>query len=219
MSIGGLASVAVLLSACVSCAKGARRNIDWATFLGLISGLADDRAGEWDQDGYVERVAEVLQQLKLSDPGVLKPLAATRSRMLMSPDFTTLHHTQSFEILSIIFDKGQLIRHHDHPGMTGVLACASGRLLVKSYERLGVTGEMDPCFLRAISVQRLGRGDVSTLTAERANVHFVQAEDRTQVIDIFTPPYNDDRRRGTHWFEVDPTPINSGGNLYRASSF
>ncbi len=45
-----------------------------------------------------------------------------------------------------------------------------------------------------------------TLTATANNIHQVKAIEPSQVIDVFTPPYNRTRVTGTRWYEIRKTP-------------
>ena len=129
--------------------------------------------------------------------------------------------TTDVQISLITFDKGEWLPHHDHPAMTGVLTCASGNLLVGSYDRVQVP---ELAGLSAVVLKTLGSnvvmpGKISTLTDTRRNVHFVKALSFTQVIDIFTPPYNSERTSKTNWYKVEDRPLKGHEDLFVAHSY
>ena len=71
--------------------------------------------------------------------------------------------------------------------------------------------------LRRSSKNTLQPGDVATLTANRGNIHSLRATEFSQLLDVFTPPYNDDRSDRSRWLERDSEPIpGMDGQTFRA---
>ena len=62
----------------------------------------------------------------------------------------------------------------------------------------------------------MNKGDVSTLTAKARNIHTLKARQVTQLIDIFTPPYNKERQENSLWYELDERPVAGSKNIYEA---
>jgi hypothetical protein len=49
-------------------------------------------------------------------------------------------------------------------------------------------------------------------------IHRVSADEFCQVIDLFTPPYDEGRIRKSRWFEVDPEPFGGRPDLFEAET-
>ncbi len=193
---------------------GRSSSLKWSTFLRRLEQTAQQQhAITWNQTGYVREIAELVKRVPLRAVSASKcssvpPLAA-------QPAFNDLLHTADVQVSLISFAKGQFIPHHDHPAMTGVMVCAVGGVEVYEYDPLGApaTGFQ---VIRSCGHETLHPGDVSTLTAMARNIHFVRAMVDSQLIDIFTPPYTQDRIDATRWFEVNPTPLGGTGDRFRA---
>jgi hypothetical protein len=180
--------------------------------------LADDNAAKRDQDLYVSHASALLHRLDPKDPKLLKAITDIQSNILVNPRIDTLYETATFQVVSIVFDKNQEITHHDHPDMAGVLTCASGHLSIWNYECLKKQAVGARRLLRETRFCQLLPGDVSSLTAQRSNIHRLKAHDRTQLVDVFTPAYDADRRQRTQWYAVEPMPIDAKGQVFRATT-
>jgi predicted metal-dependent enzyme (double-stranded beta helix superfamily) len=182
-------------------------------FIDLIRALAG--RGIHNQKAYVEQVGSLVRRLNVSDPVILTALANAERHYLLNPEFLQLFAEPAFEVVSIAFDKGQIIPPHNHPDMTGVTGCISGSVWVDSYEPTYSEKPNGPLLFKQTASRRLTYGSVSTLTAEMANIHCLRAYERTQIIDIFTPPYDADRRQRTKWYRLKVTK--PGGNIFAAT--
>jgi cysteamine dioxygenase len=60
------------------------------------------------------------------------------------------------------------------------------------------------------------KGDISTLTSKARNIHTLKAKQVTQLIDIFTQPYNKERSENSQWYELDERPMLGSQNIYEA---
>lgn len=98
--------------------------------------------------------------------------------------------------------------------MTGVMVCAVGDVTVREYDIS--SAPYDGWLLNLAGQERLEPGSTSSLTAQTRNVHTLRAAAFSQVIDIFTPPYNDERKRRTRWFRVEPLPGPTQGRTFLA---
>lgn len=217
MSAAGFARVSMILSASSASTPAFSSQLDWNSFLDILSVLADDELKIRNPEQYVNKVAGIVGRLNMLTPRVRKALDDTPDVLLMGPVFNNLYETLTFQVISVILDKGQELPPHDHPEMTAVLACASGTLSVSSYERL-VDNNHGCCLLQALGTKRLVSGYVSTLTDKRGNIHTLKAEQQSQISDIVTPVYDDDRKRRTNWYAIEAKPISSTkGDLFRAA--
>ena len=210
----GLVRVVFLFSPCLSYARSSTGQVNWPLFVSLIRNLAED-CGSPDEE-YVASARDVLLKLKLDDHLLKASLRAAENKFMLSPEYATPQSGSAFEIASLIFGRGQSIRHHDHPRMTAVQGCISGNLLVKNYDLFKEKVPSKSISLKQECEEILTPSHVSSLTAERGNIHFMKAEERTQIVDIFTPPYDNARAQQTHWYGIDDDPVDRGGNKYRA---
>jgi len=175
----------------------------------------------WDKDSYVGSVARLLGRLDPLDPALQLMTSQHRNQGFVKPDFAELLKTTDVQISLITFGKGEWLPHHDHPSMTGVLTCATGALLVDSYDRVQAPELAGPStiVLKKLESNVITPGNISTLTDKRRNVHSVRALSFTQVIDIFTPPYNSERTSSTGWYRVANRPIQGHEELFIAHPY
>lgn len=219
MSGVGFLRVSLLISSCISCARNPSGLLDWNHLIDILTLLADDQLATRDQDHYVGQVSRVLRRLNVKDPNILTAIDATRGKVLLSPYFSTLYEVpRTFQLASVVFDKGQEVPPHDHPDMAGVLGCIAGRVSVWNYERVGHYGDDNTCLLREVSASTLTHGATSALTSTRGNIHTLRAEERSHLLDVFTPPYDDGRRLRTHWYAVTPIPMSNNQRILRATT-
>ena len=73
--------------------------------------------------------------------------------------------------------------------------------------------EKDHVLLEETNHNFLKKGVVSSLTSKKRNIHWLQAHETTQLVDIFAPPHNKERIEKSSWFDVDPEPFSKIGNL------
>ena len=192
--------------------------IHWDAFLeALTEEAGKQHLDRWNEKDYVRRAAAIAARLDLRDP----ELAAAFERAKQGVgngriDFDHLEKERDFQVSFLQFEKGEQISYHDHPGMTGVLLCATGKVDVWNYDELDDSPEPGHLLLRQTGKERLGKASVSTLTSKERNIHRLRAEELTQLIDIFAPPYNLERSRKSRWFEVDDEPYQGEGTDFLA---
>ncbi|AGY60011.1 2-aminoethanethiol dioxygenase [Gloeobacter kilaueensis] len=185
-----LASLMIGLPLCIwntefACAV---QSLTWPEFITRLTKLVSSQfSSDWNQDSYVDSVCRKIALLDL-DGLPLSPIKQGRI------EFQSLYKVNSFEVTQIAFDQGCRIPPHNHPGMTGVLTCLSGKLRVINYE---LTSEGQ---LKQVADVVLRQSEVSVLTANKHNIHQVIAVTPCVVMDIFTPPYNTERERKTKWY-------------------
>jgi cysteamine dioxygenase len=121
------------------------------------------------------------------------------------------------------FEKDQTIAAHDHPGMTGMILCASGSIHTRNFDLVEEKTKALPggaeevrCLLRQSAEQTLEANAMTTLTSKARNIHMLKARAVTQLIDIFTPPYNQQRVADSRWFNIDEAPRAGTTDLFEA---
>ena len=142
LSLDGFAAVALALPRLVSAANSGSE-LDWPAFLQKLEMEARHQfAPTWNQHAYVQQVALLLKRLNFATPPLSALLARARDPRPGGgtfPAFDELEHRVAFQVSLISFEKSQVIPHHNHPNMTGVMICANGALEVESFEPNGVS--------------------------------------------------------------------------------
>ncbi len=178
--------------------------LNWEAFVTQLEHeAARQHRPDWSQTAYISSVASLLRRLAPTDPALQK--AAARRELQPTPDFSDLLKTTELQISLVTFDKGESLPHHDHPSMTGVLTCASGKLFVASYDRIPSSQDIgsSSVLVRNVGNEIIKPGITSALSDTRRNIHFVKALSATQIIDIFTPPYDTQRTQTTNWYRLE----------------
>lgn len=193
--------------------------INWDAFLTAVEKEADKQhLDDWNEIAYVNKAAALATRLNLKDPELAQAFADTRKGLgNQRVDFYKLEKQRVFEVCLLQFEEGEQISHHDHPGMTGVILCATGETDVWNYDLLGQRKGSKSVLLKETAHARLAKGNVSTLTSKERNIHRLQAQRLTQLVDIFAPPYNKERARNSSWFNVDPEPFQGYESIYEAT--
>ena len=100
--------------------------------------------------------------------------------------------------------------------MTGVILNATGEVEVWNYDLLAEREDKKDVLLLQTSHAMLTKGQVSTLTSKERNIHRLKAKMLTQLIDIFAPPYDNQKVRDSSWFDVDPEGYKGEMEIYQA---
>jgi hypothetical protein len=182
----------------------------------LESAAQTQHRPSWDQAKYTQHVAALARTLNLEDKRLIDERAAYRNIHPSKPEFKDLLQTADVQVSLISFERGESIPHHDHPDMTGVTVCAVGDVTVREYDISAFAAPYGGWLLNLAGEERLEPGSASSLMARTRNVHRLRAAAFTQIIDIFTPPYNDERKRRTRWFRVEPLPGPAQGRTFLA---
>lgn len=226
----------VLLALPTLCATATRANaqngrpaknqaMHWEAFLEAIAKeAAVQHLDRWDQEEYLKKISALARRLHRDDPVLVKGLAQIETRLkLGNVDFEYLEKRLDFAICLVQFEKEQTISAHDHPGMTGMILCASGRIHTRNYDLMSETtrsladgSKETTCQLSLSAEQTLEKNSITTLTAKARNIHMLKAQETTQLIDIFTPPYNDERSEDSRWFTLDEAPLAGTKSVYDA---
>ena len=191
-------------------------SIDWESFLTDLAELAEGQfSPDWDQEGYVEDVIALMRLLDLDDAQVVALYENYVNATRDFPELTTAHDGGHFEVVIIQFEPGEHIPLHNHPDMTGVIFCLSGAIEIENFDLLQETSDDGNLLLRRTGDAALAPGDFATLTAERGNIHALTASEFTELLDVFTPPYDDARIRRYRWYERAEAPYD-GDAVYEA---
>lgn len=196
----------------------------WEAFLEAVTKEAGKQhLDAWDQDSYVKSIAALASRLHLGDPVLKNALGQITTRLQNGKvDFQYLEQRVDFSLCLVQFDHGEIIRPHDHPGMTGMILCASGEIETSNFDPAappeGVVPSEGHLLLQRVGQGVLKKNNISTLTAKARNIHTLHARKPTQLVDIFTPPYDKDRIERSQWFELSPDPVPGHGGLYEAKA-
>jgi cysteamine dioxygenase len=211
--------------------------INWDAFLeGVAKEAAKQHLDHWDEPAYLRKVETLAGRLCLHDPALVEAFEKARSGIGNGRiDFDRLENREDFQISYLQFEKGEAIPHHDHPGMTGVLLCATGELVTENYTLLyeelpadcveedesgeeGVEQEARPgrVLLKSAGTTVLRKGQTASLTSKQRNIHRVAAGELSQIIDVFAPPYTKERIADSKWFTVDEEPYQGREGVFEA---
>jgi cysteamine dioxygenase len=184
----------------------------WEAFLEAVS--------KENQDSYVQTISQLAGRLHLEDPTLLDALAQIKTRLVNGKvDFKYLERRVDFSLCLVQFEEGEIIRPHDHPGMTGMILCASGEIETSNYDPIElaeVKVSEGHQLLKRVGTTVLKKNDISTLTAKARNIHTLKAHKVTQLVDIFTPPYDQEKIEQSNWFKLSPDPIAGQTDVFEA---
>ena len=227
-SLPGFLGITMALPALTSLASRANAHegrlpadgsINWDAFLEAIALEADrQHLDRWNEHTYVKHAEAITRRLNLSDPALEAAFTRTRKGIGNERiDFYDLEKRHNFHVNLLQFEPGEAIRHHDHPGMTGVLLCATGALATDNYDLLKRRRNIGSFLLKHSGSVALKKGMVSSLTSKERNIHRVEARVLTQVVDIFAPPYDRQRAAKSSWFNVDREPFKGRPGIFEAT--
>ena len=193
----------------------------WEAFLEAVSKEAGKQhLDAWNQDSYVQTISQLAGRLHLEDPTLLEALAQIKTRLVNGKvDFAYLERRVDFSLCLVQFDEGEIIRPHDHPGMTGMILCASGEIETSNFDPVDLADvkvSEGHQLLKRVGTTVLKKNDISTLTAKARNIHTLKAHKVTQLVDIFTPPYDQEKIEQSNWFKLSPDPIAGQTDVFEA---
>ncbi|MEE2645492.1 MAG: hypothetical protein VYD19_11215 [Myxococcota bacterium] len=190
--------------------------LSWRSFIDELAVLAEQQfSPTWDQESYVEEVAALMTLLRLDDEDFQALYDGYATAGELFPELQTVHDGGYFEVASLEFDPGDEIGLHNHPDMTGVILCLSGRIDVEAFNLQEGESESGALLLERVVQRRLEAGDYCTLTASQGNIHSLRAQSFTQLLDVFTPPYDSERLTRYRWYDR-ATEAYDGGELFEA---
>ena len=219
MSLGSFLSVSASLPLLGQNAKEKNGLLNWNEFIEKVGKEADKHfMDKWDQEAHVKKVADLVQKLNLKDPHITKAKAKYKNRNKNFPEFDKLFYKKPFQISMLHFEKGEYIPHHNHPGMTGVIFVSNGTLLVNNFDIMKEKSDDGQLLLKKVEAAKITAGKLGTLTKDRGNIHDVRATEFTQVIDIFTPPYNKETISKSKWYKLDKKMYKNQKNIFKAKA-
>ena len=145
--------------------------------------------------------------------------ATTSTRETLQPTVTylRLHAEEDFTVGAFVFDRGQTIPLHNHPGMTVLMRCLFGETRVKAYDFVddapwlstddarverGREHEARAATDEVVSAANGARAATRVLYPTRANVHTLSALSACAMLEVQTPPYRVGEGRDCHYFEL-----------------
>lgn len=195
---------------------GTNPKLNWDAFLSQLTRLAKvQNTNLWKEPEYLAAVQKLLLQCNFPEfENVKLAIDSYKNNRPNLFEHTLLHTEIDFQVSLFQFEKGEYIRHHDHPKMCGVINVISGEMDISNYSFEKDEGEkvqykngnesyyMQPCILRKEKNELLKAGDVSILTSTDNNIHEVMPNSFAQLVDIFTPAYNSENDKATKWFDL-----------------
>ncbi len=224
LSLGQFLAVGLALPALINTESSASAVTDhgktsllsWDRFLDMLDECARDSSKtDWSQDDHVQHVASLARKLNFVDGALGEASARDLLAGRWAPTLDDLQKTQSFQVTLITFDEGEAIPLHNHPSMTGVMTCARGSIEVDEFDLVAKESSGETT-LRFLGTNHVKRRDVRTLTARDRNLHAVRAKALSQVVDIFTPAYDECRVHATEWYEAPDLGSPQRGQLVKA---
>lgn len=193
-------------------------SINWDAFLSEIEKITRiQHLDHWNEMHYIQQASALVKRLNLQDPTLLRAFTECAKGLGNGRvDFHDLEEKQDFAVCLLQFEKQESIAPHDHPGMTGVIHCASGEISVQNYDMLGKRDQYQSYLLRKSADTILRTGNTSSLTSKKRNIHTLNAQQQTQLIDVFAPPYDKLRAAKSSWFSIDSETFQDNDNIYEA---
>lgn len=196
----------------VARSQAADRTLQWNAFTDQLEAAAREfHLKPTTSEIHVGTVERLLRRLNLATPRLADIPIEQSNSTYPYPEFKDLMRSTEVQISLLSFSAGELIPHHNHPSMTGVMTCVRGQLTVDSYDCVDRLSE-EEWIIRALPRASLYPGDTGTLTEKERNIHRVPAPSAAQIVDIFSPPYDVDRTNATRWFKL------RSSNAYRPES-
>lgn len=177
----------------------------WQEFIDRIHLLSEAQfSTNWNENAYVEDVKKLISTLDINDQNIKKFTIQYKNKHKKIPEIHAMHKEQNFMISMLEFEPGEKIPLHDHPDMTGVIHCIEGRINIQNYTLQGETSDSGKLLLKQESSVTFKPGVSGTLTSTFGNIHSLQADKFTRLIDVFTPPYNDLRTKNSKYYRKRP---------------
>lgn len=218
LALPSIASLATRANACNGrLAKNA--TINWDAFLSEVDKVAKTQhLDHWKEEAYIQQVVQLSKRLNLKDPALLKGFENCKRGIGNGRvDFEDLEKNRDFAVCLLQFEKGEFIPPHDHPGMTGVIQCATGEISVQNYDMLGVRKGHETFLFKKSADTIMKKGEVSSLTSKARNIHTLKAHSLTQLVDVFAPPYDPQRAAKSSWFSIDSDPFEGKKDIFEAT--
>ena len=211
--------------------KAFNPGLNWDAFLSQISALAKQQyEPNWNQKEYIALVQNLLQRCQFPEfENVKKEFSSYKDETKNWFEHDLLHKEINFQVSLLQFEKGEYISHHNHPDMCGVINMVTGNAMVKNYslhkelEKTrtqtynGQTFILKSCVLEESKKEILMAGKTSILTSKEGNIHSLMPNEFTQLVDVFTPAYNEKNEAASIWYQVnEETNYENNSKLYEA---
>lgn len=197
--------------------KSINPGLNWDAFLSKVTKLASEQLEpNWNQKEYIKAVQALLLQCKFPEfENVKKEFVGYTDKNKNWFEHSLLHKEFNFQVSLLQFEKGEYISHHNHPDMCGVINMVTGNALVKNYtlhKELdksktqtynGQTFTLKSCVLEETKKEILTPGNTSILTSTEGNIHSLMPKEFTQLVDVFTPAYNEKNEAASIWYQVN----------------
>lgn len=179
--------------------------------------IASDRP---DEAAYLAAVSSLLARYKPDEPWAMRDVGESGWSM----------NTAAWMPPVVVFDihmrPGSKIHLHDHRHYNGVLLCTEGSVRCRNFDivqpdgqRLDIAaGEVptgEDFLIRQNKDSTLTRGQLSTLSRDRDNIHHIEAgPDGCKLSDLFTYFRREARSYELEW---DEKPLDRGGDTYKVA--
>ena len=191
--------------------------LSWDDFINEVQQLAQSQyLPNWDEIAYTAQLQKLMLRLDVKGPKITSFITSYKNKNANFPEIRHLHREPSFMVSMLEFEAGEKIKLHDHPGMSGVILCLEGRANVQNYTLQEKRSMNNKLLIKQESSLTLTGGDTSFLTSTFGNIHSLQADKFTRMIDVFTPPYNSEREQNSRWFDKDHKYYQGIKGLYEA---
>ena len=191
--------------------------LTWMGFVEALSSMAQAQfSPDWNQDEYVKDVIALMGRLNRDDAKFESFYDDYVNAKGLFPEIASVHQGGHFAVATLEFNAGDRIRLHNHPDMTGVILCLKGSIDVEAFDLLNQKSAAGHLLLEQVFRGRLQSGEYATLTAKRGNVHGLIAQEYTELLDVFTPPYDSERLKQYRWYRRAESPIEHGGRVFEA---
>ncbi|KEQ18718.1 hypothetical protein GZ78_00980 [Endozoicomonas numazuensis] len=199
------------------CYENNCNKLNWKKFLKKVNKISNNQfSNSWDQELYVRELISIMATLNIKDSNLIDLYSSFKKTIFGFPELTTVFKDDKFDVVIIEFLKGDKIPLHNHPDMTGVILCLDGEVRIEIFNPVENNGSFSGTFIQLKEAITLTKGNFSTLTTQRGNIHSLEATQDCILLDVFTPPYRGDRLERYRWYTRSSLPEPNSPNIYKA---
>ena len=177
-------------------------NNKWQHFIDQVHQLSESQfSKDWDQLAYAKNVEELIHTLDIKEKKINDFIISYKNNRINFPEINTVHYEQNFMVSLLEFEPGEKIKLHNHPDMSGVIYCLEGRVNIQNYTLQKELSDSGKLLLKQESSKTFKPGVSGILTSSVGNIHSLQADKFSRLIDVFTPPYDDMRQRNSKFYK------------------
>jgi hypothetical protein len=193
--------------------------LPWDQFLEKVQKLSKSQfEPDWAQEDYSKDVVGVIKALNLEDKFISSFISRYKNAHKNFPEIRAMHKEHDFQVSLLEFESGEKIKLHDHPDMSGVILCTEGRINIQNYDLLKNKSTNNKLLLKQTANITMVPGSTGFLTSASGNIHALQADRFTRLIDVFTPPYNRDRSKRSKWYSKANTYYEGTAGIFEAKT-